>query len=82
MPVFVRFGMIHSNAPQQNAGVFIGEINCGGWDANQKQNQGHGAIFGFFNVCMYQWNAALDNMELLDGVMFDQDFKPMIGGNL
>lgn len=81
MPCFITFGAVNSNTPQQNAGVFIGEINCGGWDANQKQNLGHGALYGFFNVTTNIWSAAFDGNEWLDGLILDQDFKPLIGSN-
>ncbi|QSO48271.1 hypothetical protein [Alicyclobacillus mengziensis] len=82
MPTLIHFGMVNSNSPQQNAGVLIGEINTGGWDANMKINQGHGALFGFFNLVYLQYNVNIDNFEMLDGVINDQDFKPMVGGNL
>lgn len=82
MPTLIAFGMINTNTPQQNAGVLVGEINSGGWDANAKINQGHGPLFGFFNIVMMQFSANIDNLEVLDGVIFDQDFKPMAGGNL
>lgn len=82
MPTFISFGAINSNSPQQNAGVFIGEINCGGWDANQKQNQGHGALYGFYNVIVNQICVTYDNFELLDGVINDQDFKPITASNV
>ncbi|QSO50246.1 hypothetical protein JZ785_14870 [Alicyclobacillus curvatus] len=82
MPQIIFFGAININSPQQNGGVFVGEINCGGWDANQKQNIGHGSLYGFYNVVVNQLSIANDNYELLDGVINDQDFKPMTAGNL
>ncbi|WP_067625828.1 hypothetical protein [Alicyclobacillus acidiphilus] len=82
MPSFICFGAINSNSPQQNGGVFIGEINCGGWDANQKQNQGHGALYGLYNVVINQLSITYDNFEMMDGVINDQDFKSMIAGNM
>ena len=82
MPTLINFGMINTNTPQQNAGVFVGEINFGGWDANMKSNYGHGALFGFFNVIVMQFSANVDNLETFDGIINDQDFKPLVGGNL
>ncbi|MDQ0188826.1 hypothetical protein JI721_12495 [Alicyclobacillus cycloheptanicus] len=82
MPSVICFGVINANTSQQNSGVFIGEIICGGWDANQKQNQGHGSVYGFCNVIVNQWNATLDNFEAFDGFIADQDFKPLAGMNV
>ncbi len=81
MPCFISFGAVNSNTPQQNAGVFIGEITCGGWDANQKQNLGHGALYGFFNVTTNIWSFTFDNFEMMDGLIADQDYKPSLGTN-
>lgn len=82
MAAFISFGVLNVNSPNQNGGVFIGEINCGGWDANQKQNQGHASVFGFFNVFSNQWNVTLDSYEMFDGIINDQDFKPLLGTNV
>lgn len=82
MPNMICIGAININCPQQNAGVFIGEINCGGWDANQKQNQGFGALNGLFNFVCFQSAYLYDNFELIDGLMNDADFKPLIGMNI
>lgn len=82
MASLICFGTININSTAQNAGVFVGEINCGGWDANQKQNQGHGNLYGFFNVVLYQQSYLFDNFEVFDGTINDQDLKPMVGGNL
>ncbi|MCL6600497.1 MAG: hypothetical protein K6T81_17450 [Alicyclobacillus macrosporangiidus] len=79
MPSLIVFGVINQNTPQQNAGLFIGEGNLGGWDANIKQNQGRAGIFGWFNVTPMWANINVDNLEIADGVIMDQDVKPTIG---
>ncbi|WDL98776.1 hypothetical protein [Alicyclobacillus sp. ALC3] len=81
MSSLIYFGAINTNTPQQNGGVFIGEINCGGWDANQKLNMAHGAVYGFNNIILNQQAYLFDNFEVIDGVMNDQDFKPIISAN-
>jgi hypothetical protein len=75
MPAFIAFGVINSNTPQQNSGIFIGEINITGWDANQKMNLGHGATFGTFVVEGGTFNYTFDGFELLDTMVNDQDLK-------
>ncbi|MCF8568073.1 hypothetical protein LLE49_25440 [Alicyclobacillus tolerans] len=82
MASFICFGVINTNTPQQNGGVFIGEINCGGWDANQKQNLGHGALYGFYNIILNQQSYLLDSFEMIDGAINDNDFKSMVAGNI
>ena len=82
MASVICFGAININSPQQNGGVFVGEVNCGGWDANQKTNNAHGALYGFFNIILNQQSYLLDNSEMFDGMINDQDFKPMVGGNI
>lgn len=82
MPSIVLIGAVNSNTPQQNTGIFIGEYNLGGWDANIKLNQGHGGLYGFFNIIPLQWNLNLDNLEIIDGAINDQDLKPMASINL
>ncbi|MCF8565468.1 hypothetical protein LLE49_12150 [Alicyclobacillus tolerans] len=75
MPVLVAFGVINSNSPNQNAGVFIGQNSITGWDANQKINVGHGASFGWFNYTFGGYNVTFDNFEYSDGAMYDMDNK-------
>lgn len=82
MPSLIILGAINSNTPQQNAGVFIGEFNYGGWDANMKLNQGHGGLYGSFNVIPAQLNLNIDNMEGIDGAINDQDLEPVFGTNV
>lgn len=75
MPSFIAIGAINQNTPQQNAGLFIGEGNIGGWDANMKLSQGHGGTYGFFNAFPMQLNILLDNFEAVDGAINDPDVK-------
>ncbi|RIV22046.1 hypothetical protein D2Q93_09715 [Alicyclobacillaceae bacterium I2511] len=82
MPSFIAFGVIAQNTPQQNAGLFVGEGNFGGWDANIKLAQGHGGTFGWWNLFPAQLNVLLDNLEFIDGMMNDADLKPVISANL
>lgn len=82
MPAVIVIGAVNSNTPQQNTGIFIGEYNLGGWDANMKQNQAKGGLYGFFNVIPLHFNLCVDSMEAIDGIINDQDVKPMGTANL
>lgn len=81
MPNVISFGLININSPQQNAGVFIGQINMTGWDSNQKMNIGHGALFGIFNWSAGNFNYTFDGFEVIDGAIADQDIKSQIASN-
>ncbi len=81
MPSLVYFGIINQNTPQQNAGIFLGEGNIGGWDANIKLSQGHGGTYGFFNMFPAQFNLIFDNFEVIDGAIIDPDVKASIVAN-
>jgi len=78
LPCIISFGVINSNSPLQNAGIFIGEINITGWDANGKNNQAQGSISGHGNFVAQNMNYNFDGMELMDGVIYDQDAKPSL----
>lgn len=82
MPSLIVFGVINQNTPQQNAGLFVGEGNIGGWDANMKLSQGHGGLYGYFNMMPFQVNILFDNFEGVDGVMNDSDVKSSIVANV
>lgn len=82
MPSFIAFGVINQNTPQQNAGIFVGEGNVGGWDANMKLAQRNGGTFGWFNWLPLNLNVNFDNFEIIDGAMIDPDVKPMAGANV
>lgn len=72
--VLILSGVVNTMAPQQNAGVFLGQINNGGWDANQKYGAGKAADAGFFNVFISA-NVLFDSFEWMDGLIYDQDLK-------
>lgn len=82
MPCVVSFRAINVNSPQQNSGVFIGEVNITGWDANVKANAAHASVYGFSNLEAATINATMDGQEFLDGTMNDWDYKPTWGFNL
>ncbi|WP_067625825.1 hypothetical protein [Alicyclobacillus acidiphilus] len=82
MPSLIIFGVINQNTPQQNAGIFVGEGNMGGWDANMKSAQGHGGLFGYFNAFPMQLNVVFDNFEAIDGAMNDSDVKTGLVSNV
>lgn len=81
MTVHIAFRALHANAPNQNAGVFIGTVRMSGFDTNVKQNSGHGATYGFGQVEMGTRNMCLDGYEWVDGVIADRDVKITFGGN-
>lgn len=47
-----------------------------------KLAQGHGGTYGFFNFYPLQVNIIFDNLEAIDGMMNDQDFKPIMTANV
>ncbi|QQE77443.1 hypothetical protein [Alicyclobacillus sp. SO9] len=75
MPAFIAFGVINANSPQQNSGIFIGQVNVTGWDANQKLNFAHGSNFGPFSLIGGTISNTIDSFEWIDGVINDQDMK-------
>lgn len=75
VPTYVSFGIINSNSPNQNAGIFVGQNSITGFDANQKFNVGHGAMFGWYNYSFGGYNVAMDGFEYIDGMMNDMDNK-------
>lgn len=83
MPSVINVGILNTNTPQQNAGIFFGEIVMTGWDANQKLVQGMGGQFGIFAVYLapFSWN--FDGFEVFDANILDQDLKPIVtSGNV
>ncbi|MCL6454725.1 MAG: hypothetical protein K6T78_14055 [Alicyclobacillus sp.] len=81
MPALIAFGVINQNTPQQNAGLFVGEGNVGGWDANMKMSLAEGGCFGFFNVFPVNANLNFDNFEFIDGAINDADYKATVSFN-
>ncbi|GMA49846.1 hypothetical protein GCM10025857_12030 [Alicyclobacillus contaminans] len=82
MPSLIFCGALNLNTAQTNAGSFIGEYNFSGWDANTKQNQGEGTLFGFFNFLPLHASFNIDNLEFADGVINDQDVKTLGAANV
>jgi len=81
-PELIILGVINQNVPVDNAGLFIGEGNIGGWDSNVKANHANGGTVGFFNVQLDFVNINIDNVHVFDGVINDQDYKFTCGLNL
>jgi len=46
-----------------------------------KFNTAQGGNFGVMSVQISGFNIMLDNLEMIDGVIMDQDFKPTISAN-
>ncbi|QSO50245.1 hypothetical protein JZ785_14860 [Alicyclobacillus curvatus] len=82
MKTVISFSQINVNAGTQNSGVFIGKTRIPGWDASHKSNAGHAGIFGFSNFESSTVNMTMDGQELVDGIINDQDIKPMRAQNL
>ncbi|MCL6593653.1 MAG: hypothetical protein K6T31_06720 [Alicyclobacillus sp.] len=82
MPSLIWIGAMNASTPQQNAGLFIGEINMTGWDANQKFNQAHGGLFGILNANFVWICNNVDGLEGADGNILDQDNKALLSGNV
>ncbi|MEB3103587.1 hypothetical protein [Ferviditalea candida] len=78
MPSFINIGVLNVNSPQQNSPVFIGESISSGWDANQKFNAAHGGTYGVGNMFFFERDLNFDP-DVVDGNIFDQDFKPSAG---
>lgn len=68
------------NSTQPSSAVFVGEGVVNGMDANRKYNLSMGGVYGFNNVTAGNINNIADSFEMIDGVIFDQDLKPNIGG--
>jgi hypothetical protein len=70
------------NSPQPSAAIFVGESIVTGMDANRKYNLGFGGLYGAFNVSAGNISIINDSFEVIDGAIFDQDFKPNFGNNI
>jgi hypothetical protein len=82
MPSIINMGIMNVNSPQPNSAVFVGESIVTGLDGNRKYNLGFGGLYGLFNVSAGNLSNNVDSFEMIDGVIFDQDFKPNVGSNL
>ena len=80
MPSVINLGIMNINSPQPNAAIFVGESVVTGMDGNRKYNLGFGGQYGFLNVITGNISNNVDSFEVIDGVIFDNDFKPSIGG--
>ncbi|WP_160725549.1 hypothetical protein [Bacillus sp. USDA818B3_A] len=80
MPSVINLGVFNVNSPQASSAIFIGEGVVNGMDANRKYNLNMGGVYGFNNATAGNVNNIADSFEMLDGVIFDQDLKPNIGG--
>ncbi|MED4206779.1 hypothetical protein [Neobacillus mesonae] len=77
MPSIIKIGSFYVNSPQPNAAINIGETVINGMDANRAYNLNIGGSYGIKNIITN--NASTIN-GAIDGQIFDQDFKPIIGG--
>ena len=82
MPTVINLGIMNINSPQPNAAVFVGESIVTGMDDNRKYNLGFGGQYGAFNTIAGNISNNADSFEVIDGVIFDQDFKPNLGSNV
>jgi len=82
VPTVINLGVLNVNSPQPNSAVSVGETIINGMDANRKYNLNIGGIYGFANAIAGNLNNNADSFEVIDGVIFDQDIKPNIGGNI
>lgn len=80
MPSVINLGFLNVNSPQPSSAVIVGESVINGMDANRKYNLNMGGIYGFANAVAGNLNNINDSFEVVDGVIFDQDIKPNIGG--
>ncbi|SIS52317.1 hypothetical protein [Alicyclobacillus vulcanalis] len=81
MPSLIVIGTAAADAALQNAGIFLGEGNVGGWDANRKMSNAYSGTYGAFNVLPGMVNVNVDNFEVVDGAINDADFKLTLGAN-
>jgi len=77
MPSIIKIGVLYVNSPQPNAAVNVGETVINGMDANRAYNLNIGGSYGANNVITN--NPSTIN-GTIDGQIFNQDFKPIIGG--
>ncbi|QCJ44560.1 hypothetical protein FAY30_23200 [Bacillus sp. S3] len=77
MPSIIKIGAIFVNSPQPSAAINVGETVINGMDANRQYNLSIGGSYGINNVITNNTNTINGR---IDGQIFDQDFKPSIGG--
>ncbi|MCL6454721.1 MAG: hypothetical protein K6T78_14035 [Alicyclobacillus sp.] len=82
MPCIILGGALNTNTEQQNSAHCVGLWNLGGWDANQKLNYAKGGTYGICNFVSHYVNVISDVAEVMDGVIFDSDVKPLVAFNV
>ncbi len=82
MPSVINLGALNVNSLQPNSAVLVGQSVINGMDANRKYNLNMGGIYGFANAVTGNLNNNADSFEVFDGLIFDQDIKPNIAGNV
>lgn len=81
MASIVNVGILNINSPQPSSAIFVGEGIVNGMDANRKYNLNSGGTYGINTINAGNINNVADSFEIIDGVIFDQDFKPSIPVN-
>ncbi|MBS4214878.1 MULTISPECIES: hypothetical protein [Neobacillus] len=82
MASVVNVGILNINSPQPSSAIFVGEGIVNGMDANRKYNLNSGGIYGINTINAGNINSVADSFEIIDGVIFDQDIKPIIATNI
>ncbi|WP_251550403.1 hypothetical protein [Neobacillus muris] len=82
MPSVITLGALNVNSLQPSSVVQVGELVINGMDANRKYNLNLGGMYGFANAVTGNLNNISDSFEAVDGVIFDQDIKPNLAGNI
>jgi hypothetical protein len=82
VPLVLNLGILNVNSPQPSSAFLIGESIINGMDANRKYNLNMGGMYGFANVVTGNINNVTDSFEMFDGLIFDQDIKPNVAGNV
>lgn len=80
VPSVINLGCFIINSQQPSSVVNIGESVINGMDANRKYNLNMGGVYGVTNINGGNLNNIVDSFEVMDGLIFDQDIKPNIGG--
>jgi len=81
LPSLINLGVVNVNTPQQNSSVFIGESLITGMDGNMKYNAGRAGQYGFFCAYLGSISQNIDSMEVVDGIIYDTDFKLNTAGS-
>jgi hypothetical protein len=82
VPSVINLGVFNVNSPQPSSAIVVGESVINGMDANRKYNLNMGGMYGFANAVTGNINNVADSFEMFDGLIFDQDIKPNLAGNI